>query len=182
MKSFINRFAVFAASAVVLGTMAYGQTMKAEIPFAFHTANASLPAGNYVIDRVSGAGFNNVLRLYNTDSHRSVVAVSTPLDMYSGTAQKSAVVFACGGQGCTLREIKTRDYFFYAGPVERAWRGIIRSKGYGAGSEDVGPATFGRSDQSVALPGPPRAGFSSGVGQLDAQAGSLRMDEIHDLV
>ncbi len=118
MKSFINRFAVFAASAVVLGTMAYGQTMKAEIPFAFHTANASLPAGNYVIDRVSGAGFNNVLRLYNTDSHRSVVAVSTPLDMYSGTAQKSAVVFACGGQGCTLREIKTSSGV-YSYPASR---------------------------------------------------------------
>jgi hypothetical protein len=108
MKSFINRLVVFAASTVVLGTMAYGQTLKAEIPFAFHTANASLPAGNYMIDRVSGTGVAaNVLRLYNTDSHRSVVAVSTPLDPYRGAPGKPSMVFACGGQGCILREIKT---------------------------------------------------------------------------
>jgi hypothetical protein len=108
MKSFTNRLVVFAASAVALGTMAYGQTMKAEIPFAFHTAKASLPAGNYMIERVSGAGVSaNVLRLYNTDSHRSVVAVSAPLDSYRGAAEKPSVVFACGAQGCILREIKT---------------------------------------------------------------------------
>jgi hypothetical protein len=39
MKSFTNRLAVFAASPVVLGTMAYGQTtLNVEIPFAFHTS------------------------------------------------------------------------------------------------------------------------------------------------
>jgi hypothetical protein len=48
MKSFTNRLVVFAAGAAVPGTMAYGQTVKAEIPFAFHTANAGLPAGNYM--------------------------------------------------------------------------------------------------------------------------------------
>jgi hypothetical protein len=110
MKSFTNRLVVFAASAVVLATMAYGQTMKAEIPFAFRTANASLPAGNYIIDRVSGAGVAaSVLRLYNTDSHRSVIAVSGPLDAYRGTAEKPGMVFACGGQGCILRAIKTSN-------------------------------------------------------------------------
>jgi len=106
MKSFTNRLVVFAASAVLLGTMAYGQTLKAEIPFAFHTANASLPAGTYTIDRVTGAGFANTLRFYNTQSRRSVVAVSTPLDGYRRAAKKPTMVFACGGQGCVLREIK----------------------------------------------------------------------------
>ena len=110
MKSFTNSLVVFAAGAVVFATMAYGQTMKAEIPFAFHTANASLPAGSYIIDRLSGASVAaSVLRLYNTDSHRSVVAVSRPLDAYRGTAAKPSMVFACGGQGCILREIKTSN-------------------------------------------------------------------------
>ena len=110
MKNFTNRLVVFAASSVVLATMAYGQTMKAEIPFAFRTANASLPAGKYIIDRVPGAGVAaSVLRLYNTDSHRSVVAVSAPLDTYRGTAERPSMVFACGGRGCDLREIKTSN-------------------------------------------------------------------------
>jgi hypothetical protein len=109
MKSFTNRLAAFAASAVVLGSMAYGQTMKAEIPFAFRTANASLPAGNYIIDRVPGTGITNTLRLYNTELRRSVVAVSAPLNMYRGAAERPSMVFACGDRGCTLREIKTSN-------------------------------------------------------------------------
>jgi hypothetical protein len=118
MKSFTNRLVVFAASAVVLGTMAYGQTMKAEIPFAFRTTNASLPAGTYTIDRLSGAGFANMLHLYNTESHRSVVTVSTPLDAYRRAAEKPSMVFSCGGQGCVLREIKTSSgsYSYPASP------------------------------------------------------------------
>jgi hypothetical protein len=109
MKNFANRLAVFAASAVVLGTMAYGQTMKAEIPFAFRTSNASLPAGTYTIERLNGNGFTNTMRLYNTELHRSVVAVASPLNMYRRAAEKPSIVFACGGQGCILREIKTSD-------------------------------------------------------------------------
>jgi hypothetical protein len=108
MKSFTNRLAMFAASAVVLGTMAYGQTaMNAEIPFAFHTANATLPAGNYTVSRIAGTTVSTTLRLYNKDSHRSVLAASLPIDMYRTTAEKPVIVFACVEQGCTLREIKT---------------------------------------------------------------------------
>jgi hypothetical protein len=107
MKSFINRLVMFAASAVVLGTMAYGQTtMNAAIPFAFHTANATLPAGNYTVNRVTTA--SNTMRLYNTESSRGVFVASLPVDWYS-TVQKPVLVFACAEQGCTLREIKTSN-------------------------------------------------------------------------
>jgi hypothetical protein len=108
MKSFANRLAIFAASAVVLGTMAYGQTtLNAEIPFAFHTANATLPAGNYTISRVAGASVTSTLVLYNKDLRRSVMAASLPIDMFHKAAEKPVMVFACAEQGCTLREIKT---------------------------------------------------------------------------
>src|SRR5258708_6768372 len=108
MKSFTNRLAVFAASAVVLGTMAYGQTtMKADIPFAFHTSNATLPAGTYAINQVSGISSTNTMRLYDTATHRSVLAISLPADMFRAADDKPSVVFACGEQGCTLRTIKT---------------------------------------------------------------------------
>ena len=37
MKSITNRLFVFAATAVFLGTTAFGQTtMRADVPFAFH--------------------------------------------------------------------------------------------------------------------------------------------------
>ncbi len=106
MKSFTNRLAVFAASAVLLGTMAYGQTMKAEIPFAFHTANATLPAGTYTINRVASASVTNAMRLYDPATHRSVLAVSLPVDRFQAAEGNPSVVFACGEQGCTLRAIK----------------------------------------------------------------------------
>jgi hypothetical protein len=106
MKSFTNRLAMFAASAVVLGTMAYGQTtMHAEIPFAFR-ANAALPAGNYTVNRLTTA--TNTMRLYNTDTRRGVLVGSLPVDWYSAVA-KPVLVFACAEQGCTLREIKTSN-------------------------------------------------------------------------
>jgi hypothetical protein len=109
MRSFTNRLAVFAASAVVLGTMAYGQTtMKAEIPFAFHTANATLPAGTYTINQLSGVSATTAMRLFDTATHRSVVAVSLPADIFRTAAERPSIVFACTGEKvCTLREIKT---------------------------------------------------------------------------
>jgi hypothetical protein len=107
MKSFTSRLAMFAASAFVLGTMAYGQTsMKAEIPFAFHTTNAVLPAGTYTINQVSSPGVPNTVRLFDIVSHRSVLAVSLPADT-SRPVDKPSLVFACGEQGCKLRAIKT---------------------------------------------------------------------------
>ena len=47
MKTLSNRIALFAASAIVFGTVAFGQTapVKAEIPFAFRTtAGLLMPA------------------------------------------------------------------------------------------------------------------------------------------
>jgi hypothetical protein len=107
MKSFTNRLMVFAASAVVLGTMAYGQTMKAEIPFAFQTANATLPAGNYTINRLNTA--NSTMRIYNTDLNRSVLVSSLPVDAFHRAEVKPVLVFACSEERCSLREIKTSN-------------------------------------------------------------------------
>ena len=111
MKSFTNRLVTFAVSAIVLGTMAYGQTtLNASIPFAFHTSNATLPAGNYTIDRLTTA--TNTMRLYNTDSRHSVFVPSLAVDRFSAV-QKAVLVFACVEQICTLREIETSHGAYY---------------------------------------------------------------------
>jgi hypothetical protein len=110
MKSFTSRLAIFAATAVVFGTMAYGQTtLNADIPFTFQTSNATLPAGHYTISRVAGASVTSILRLYNKDSHRSVLAASLPIDMFHKADEKPVMVFACAEQICTLRTIKTSN-------------------------------------------------------------------------
>jgi hypothetical protein len=108
MKTLVTRIGMFAASAVALATMAYGQNMKAEIPFAFQTANATLPAGTYLIYRMSQNGVADAVRLWNEETHHSVLAVALPFDVNRPAANPS-IVFACRSEGCTLREIKTTN-------------------------------------------------------------------------
>ena len=109
MKTLTNRLMLFAAATVLSGTMAYGQTqMKAEIPFAFRTANATLPAGTYMLSRVQMAGVTNVMRLWNVTSHRSTVAMSMTIESLKPGERPSAL-FACGSEGCALREIRTSN-------------------------------------------------------------------------
>jgi len=115
MKTLANRLVMFAASAVVLGTMAYGQTnLKAEVPFAFRTASATLPAGNYQI-KASNTGAATTMSVWNTATHRGVYMVSAPADTYR-TARPS-LVFLCGNHGCSLSEIRTGSgTYTYAAP------------------------------------------------------------------
>ena len=105
MKTLTNRLVIFAASAVLLGTAAYGQDrLKADIPFAFHTATASLPAGSYEFD----ASLRDVttIRSLNTASHKGVFAMSSPLDTYKATAKPNAE-FLCENGNCVLNAINT---------------------------------------------------------------------------
>jgi hypothetical protein len=104
MKTLANRIVMFAASAAALATMAYGQPRaQAEIPFAFHTANATLPAGSYLVSRVSG-GIVGQLLLENTVSHRSAIVLSTDFDA-PATASHPSMVFACVNGNCSLKAI-----------------------------------------------------------------------------
>src|SRR5271163_4759325 len=98
-----NLIAMFAAAMIVLATTAYGQTtsMKAEIPFDFHTPSGVLPAGAYhVTTSVSSSGISSAV-LSRYGSHRSVIILGSPKD-YDVTG-KAAIVFRCGGEGgCVL--------------------------------------------------------------------------------
>ena len=61
--------------------------------------------------------------------------------------------------------------------VELVWLRIIRSEGNGAWREDVGPATVRGPDDAFATARSPGAGFASGVGELNAGVGALRVQE-----
>ena len=65
MKSITNRLFVFAATAVFLGTTAFGQTtMRADVPFAFHVPGGGVDAGNYLIHLDNG-GIGKIVTVYN---------------------------------------------------------------------------------------------------------------------
>jgi hypothetical protein len=107
MKTFTNRIALFAASAVVLGTMAYGQSsvVKAEIPFAFEASGKTLAAGAYVLDPLPSKDGAQILALHSVASNRSVIAIGTPADPYA--KGESAVLFRCNADGCVLAGLRS---------------------------------------------------------------------------
>jgi hypothetical protein len=109
MKSIINRLFVFAATAVFLGTTAFGQTtLRADVPFAFHVPGGGVDAGNYVIHLENG-GIGKLVTVYNNGSHRSALAVTFQLNAKPGEAIQPRLVFRCGDTGCALSEVWTLD-------------------------------------------------------------------------
>jgi hypothetical protein len=109
MKTIANRLTFFAAAAVVLGTMAYGQTrsMKVEIPFDFRTSAGKLPAGVYwVTEESSGGGMNHAF-LNNAATKHPVIILGSQHDyLAEGSA---AMLFRCGAEGCALSGIRTSN-------------------------------------------------------------------------
>ena len=106
MKTLVNRIVLFTAGAVILGSMAYGQTpMKANIPFAFHAAGTTLPAGNYTVVRQSGGA--GIVRIWSYEARRGVLALGNPVDTFS--TGDATMVFQCNGDDCSLSQIRTPD-------------------------------------------------------------------------
>jgi hypothetical protein len=109
MKTFTNRIALFAAGAVVLGTMAYGQstTVKAEIPFAFEASGKTLKAGQYVLSPVQSRDGARIVALRGVDSKQAVIAIGTPVDPYAKGG--SAILFRCDADGCKLAGMRSPE-------------------------------------------------------------------------
>jgi hypothetical protein len=109
MKTITNRLFVFAATAVFLGTTAFGQTtMRADVPFAFHITGGGVDAGHYDV-RLENGGTGKIVTVHNNDSHRAAVAVTFQLSAKSGEAIHPRLVFRCGDTGCALSEVWTAD-------------------------------------------------------------------------
>lgn len=109
MKTLVNRIVMVAASAMVLGTLAFGQTeMKAQIPFPFRTSMSTLPAGEYTVGQYST---RNGLPIATLQNHATAIKVFAPGGMVDRTNVGSwSVVFRCtDDKGCVLAAIKTRD-------------------------------------------------------------------------
>jgi hypothetical protein len=109
MKTLVNRIVVVAASALVLGTMAYGQTeMKATIPFPFRTAISSLPAGEYTVGQYNTNTGLHIATLQGQVSRHKVFVPAGVTDYVK--AGSPSLLFRCTDDGgCVLAEIRTRD-------------------------------------------------------------------------
>src|ERR1700693_5066439 len=120
MKNITNRLSLIAATALFLGTAAYGQTtstMKADVPFGFAIPGGGATAGNYIV-HLGNNGGGTVVSFYNVDTHKAVLAVTT--NMPNGPGHETPrLVFRCGAIGCALSEIWTGDAGFKV-PIGRA--------------------------------------------------------------
>ena len=105
MKTIANRLTMLAAGAVMLSTMAFGQaSLKVEVPFAFRTSTATLPAGTYVVRRAS-VSLGRTVHLENSASRHGIFATAVIKD--SAQTASPSVVFACQGGSCWLSSIRT---------------------------------------------------------------------------
>lgn len=108
MKNLMNRIAVMAASAVVLGTMAYGQEpLTATVPFDFRTAHKKMPAGDYRIYPQDKATGGRLLRLVHVAEKDTVMTIGLPFDTFHKGSP--AVLFRCAGDRCALEGVRTTE-------------------------------------------------------------------------
>jgi hypothetical protein len=106
MKSITNRLFLFAAAALSLGTVAYGQTtLQADVPFAFQTAAGPAAAGRYTIQLQN----NGVVHINNRETGRNVVSITYGVGANVNKAVAPHLVFRCAEAGCQLAEVWTSD-------------------------------------------------------------------------
>jgi hypothetical protein len=82
---------------------AYGQTpLRADVPFAFQTTNASLAAGKYTIMPMT-RGNTSAVRIENLVTGTAILLIAgPPIDKVVGSPR---LVFKCGSvRGCALAE------------------------------------------------------------------------------
>ena len=99
------------AAAAMLAAAATGsaQTMKAEIPFAFHSGSAPMQAGAYTVVLRSSDGDRPMLQIYSLGERRSVIAVAMSTSRSSEPRwSKPVLSFACSEGHCALATCGTR--------------------------------------------------------------------------
>jgi hypothetical protein len=108
MKTIANRTIVFAVSAIAFGTVAFGQSrMTAEIPFAFHTLNATLPAGTYEVRETQLGGNPHLVVLRNAASNKTSFLGGAMFNTYRTSPNGAAIEFVCKDGSCSLKAIRS---------------------------------------------------------------------------
>jgi len=84
-----------------------------------------------------------------------------------------------GGEGALRGQGKSADDGVDAGLIQRLGDGIVRRERDGARGDGL-PSAFGGRQQAIADERRSHGGFASGVGELNAGADTLSVDEIGD--
>lgn len=109
MKRNIMHWMIAAAALAVAAGSASAQSLKAEIPFAFHAGGVLMPPGAYSVTRsVSSASQSFVI--YNPETRQSVIlAHYVPSDAPAAwrADTQARLAFECSSDNCVLRTVWT---------------------------------------------------------------------------
>src|SRR5436189_6049521 len=97
------------ATAALLASAATGsaQTMKAEIPFAFHAGDTRLQPGTYQVTLSPGNGIPR-LQIYNYDDHKGALTLVQTVDRLTRKSPNGSSViltFECTDGHCSLARL-----------------------------------------------------------------------------
>jgi len=107
MKTYMNRIAMFAAGALLAGTMANAQErLTANVPFDFHVSGRPLPAGTYDIAHRS-AGASNMYVFRNAATGKAGMVAGGALSNEATAPGEATLVFACVKSNCALASVRT---------------------------------------------------------------------------
>jgi hypothetical protein len=120
MKHLTMTSLMAATVALLAAGSASAQTLKADIPFTFHAAGATMAPGAYTVRSAQSSGSGYVL-LTNTDTRKSVLAIYSLTDPSKEWAANGSPMlqFECSGNYCALSQAWTgaaNPAFLFRGP------------------------------------------------------------------
>jgi len=104
MTNFTKNMMIAAAALVVAAGVAGAQTIRAEVPFGFRAAGTVMAAGSYHVDANTSSGGTMVVKLWNADTHRSVLTMPI-LHSTGKPGAAPTLTFECSGTDCTLVQL-----------------------------------------------------------------------------
>jgi hypothetical protein len=108
MINLINRIAGLAGLAMLTGAAAFAQSeMKLDVPFTFHTPNATMAPGTYTVTRVLQPVGLPVYRVRNLDTKKTILVIAPNQVNRAGDDKnfEAKVDFRCAGEYCALATI-----------------------------------------------------------------------------
>ena len=103
--SWLNRVAAAAGLFVLNGAIAFGGEMKVDVPFAFQTPGANMPAGTYYIADARTNGSVALYRVQHAETGKTVMALAGYEVQRSASDISAKVAFRCLENRCALAEI-----------------------------------------------------------------------------
>jgi hypothetical protein len=99
------RLTMAAAAILASAGLVSAQSMKAEIPFAFHVGTARFLPGTYQVHVTTSNGARKLVQVYSVETRRSVMAapgVTSP----RRPSESALAVFVCSEGRCELAGVK----------------------------------------------------------------------------